>query len=689
MADTALIEQRAARLKEQAAALHRADTEAIAEVYLEVGQRKDAATRQLSAARQGASEAASQAQTQHDKAKEFETQAQALELQAKDPLAPLIREDEALLEQAQKLRGLSAAASERATENHRAVTAHTEEAQRLEQEIKALQTQIDIESSPTEKLADVIDDMVDRLSHAVENLHEADRLASAGNQAAAEAMRGQAERELERLETITPDYRSVDQAVLQKAGITRADTDLIDPTVLPDAPHTAPPAAAAAPSGADVPAVDGGTAAEPGGLGAASPPIRPAEKTAMREPADLAAELAALRDRATRLHEEAGKRWERHLGESGGARDEAAAEAWALRQKAKAADIQAQREHREAVDFEKQASASDAEAATLEKAGQPAEAQEARENADALRAMARSHTKRASDAEHRAQEALDQAEPLDKQVRDHDAEKGIDLQPQQMERVADQLDDKVRLLDEAVAARDEALRLRDAGEQAQAVAAAERAVQAQAKADAIDPAYDKLDDAAKAAAGLDDPEIEMDVESSGPDGPAGDAPSAGPAPAEEDAEPQIDPQLLVELAKDTDQDGITDQLELRMGTDPLRQDTDGDGLTDGFEERWRHTGIDPLVTDGDKDGSDDGEELARGSDPLNPNTDGDQRLDGDDLLPTDATETLGGPSTPAVPPDVTTAPAADPYDTQRDFAPEEPANSPEGAADDSSFEFDS
>ena len=175
------------------------------------------------------------------------------------------------------------------------------------------------------------------------------------------------------------------------------------------------------------------------------------------------------------------------------AHDEAAAEAWALRQKAKAAEIQAQREHREAVDFEKQASERGTSAATLEQSGNPAEAQEEREAADALRAMARSHTQRASAAERRAQEALDQVGPLDKTVEDHAAEKGVDLQPREMERVADQLDDKVRLLEEAAAARDEALRLRDAGDQANAVEAAERAVQAQAKADAIAPAYDTLD----------------------------------------------------------------------------------------------------------------------------------------------------------------------------------------------------
>lgn len=40
------------------------------------------------------------------------------------------------------------------------------------------------------------------------------------------------------------------------------------------------------------------------------------------------------------------------------------------------------------------------------------------------------------------------------------------------------------------------------------------------------------------------------------------------------------------LEKDTDQDGLSDRLELLFGTDPLNADTDGDGFKDG-EEVWQ------------------------------------------------------------------------------------------------------
>jgi len=238
MADAAVIEQRAARLREQAAALHKADSEAGAQAYRDVGRQKDDATQQLTAAREAAKAAQQQADQQHERAQDFEEQAQELELTAKDEFNQLTRVSESNLEQAQKLRALAAAASERAAENHRAVAKHTQEAQTLEQQIGALQSKVDIDGSPTEKLADQLDDMVDRLSHAAANLREADRQAAAGNPAGAVAMRGQADLELQRLGETTPDYRSVAADVLRRAGITPADTDLIDPTVLPDAPST-------------------------------------------------------------------------------------------------------------------------------------------------------------------------------------------------------------------------------------------------------------------------------------------------------------------------------------------------------------------------------------------------------------------------------------------------------------------
>lgn len=76
-------------------------------------------------------------------------------------------------------------------------------------------------------------------------------------------------------------------------------------------------------------------------------------------------------------------------------------------------------------------------------------------------------------------------------------------------------------------------------------------------------------------------------------------------------------------ARDTDGDGIQDIQEVADGTDLSREDTDGDGLSDR-EEKTHQT--DPLVRDTDEDGLSDGDEIKLGLDPLNPQTDG-QTLD--------------------------------------------------------------
>ncbi len=65
---------------------------------------------------------------------------------------------------------------------------------------------------------------------------------------------------------------------------------------------------------------------------------------------------------------------------------------------------------------------------------------------------------------------------------------------------------------------------------------------------------------------------------------------------------------------DTDGDGLTDDQEQQLETDPNNPDTDADGLTDGDEENVH--GTNPLVADTDGDGSTDGQEIAQGTDPL-------------------------------------------------------------------------
>ena len=89
---------------------------------------------------------------------------------------------------------------------------------------------------------------------------------------------------------------------------------------------------------------------------------------------------------------------------------------------------------------------------------------------------------------------------------------------------------------------------------------------------------------------------------------------------------------------DSDVDGLVDEYEIEIGTDPTKRDTDGDGVRDGLEGPM--TGTDPLVADitcledDDRDG--DGlltcEELRLGTDPKSPDTDGDGLLDGAEIL---------------------------------------------------------
>jgi hypothetical protein len=81
---------------------------------------------------------------------------------------------------------------------------------------------------------------------------------------------------------------------------------------------------------------------------------------------------------------------------------------------------------------------------------------------------------------------------------------------------------------------------------------------------------------------------------------------------------------------DTDDDGLSDGEEVNVfGTDPLKPDTDGDGLIDGDEVHL--FGTDPLDGDSDDDGLDDGVETITMSDPLDADTDGDGILDGRDV----------------------------------------------------------
>jgi hypothetical protein len=65
---------------------------------------------------------------------------------------------------------------------------------------------------------------------------------------------------------------------------------------------------------------------------------------------------------------------------------------------------------------------------------------------------------------------------------------------------------------------------------------------------------------------------------------------------------------------DTDEDGLSDVVELELGTDPVNPDTDGDGLTDGEEVFLFQT--DPLDSDTDDGGVSDGAEVVNMTNPL-------------------------------------------------------------------------
>ena len=107
---------------------------------------------------------------------------------------------------------------------------------------------------------------------------------------------------------------------------------------------------------------------------------------------------------------------------------------------------------------------------------------------------------------------------------------------------------------------------------------------------------------------------------------------------------------------DSDGDGLSDEEEIRLGTDPRSPDTDRDGLTDLDEMR---RGTSPTLIDSDGDTLLDGQEAFGCSDPRNPDTDGDGL--GDNVDPD-----------PCRLPTITPPPTATPIPTSTPF----PTNTP-------------
>ncbi|KGK28695.1 hypothetical protein EL45_19440, partial [Cellulophaga sp. E6(2014)] len=138
----------------------------------------------------------------------------------------------------------------------------------------------------------------------------------------------------------------------------------------------------------------------------------------------------------------------------------------------------------------------------------------------------------------------------------------------------------------------------------------------------------------------------------------------------------------VTISVDTDGDGINDNEETSLGTDPSNPDTDGDGISDGQEVNTDATnplddcssingsplgdsdcdndglttdqevaaGTDPDNPDSDNDGLSDGEEIALGTDPNNADSDGDGIIDGQEVVdntnPLDDCDHNGGKALP-------------------------------------------
>lgn len=84
-------------------------------------------------------------------------------------------------------------------------------------------------------------------------------------------------------------------------------------------------------------------------------------------------------------------------------------------------------------------------------------------------------------------------------------------------------------------------------------------------------------------------------------------------------------------AADSDMDGLLDDEETEIGTDPYNADTDDDGLSDGDEVKKFKT--DPLNADSDWDGLKDGSEvLVYKTEPLNADTDKGGVSDGHEVI---------------------------------------------------------
>jgi hypothetical protein len=124
------------------------------------------------------------------------------------------------------------------------------------------------------------------------------------------------------------------------------------------------------------------------------------------------------------------------------------------------------------------------------------------------------------------------------------------------------------------------------------------------------------------------------------------------------ADPKAPPTATMSVEEaDSDADGLTDELETTVGTDPSLPDSDADGVSDSDEIDFY--GTDALDPDTDSDGLDDAQELLTyGTNPLLDDTDGDNVSDGKEVAA--GSDPLDAASMPATP---TPTPTATPGST--------------------------
>jgi hypothetical protein len=122
-----------------------------------------------------------------------------------------------------------------------------------------------------------------------------------------------------------------------------------------------------------------------------------------------------------------------------------------------------------------------------------------------------------------------------------------------------------------------------------------------------------------------------------------------PAEAQDERSPDLTAPPVATTAAaevDSDGDGLTDEVETALGTDPLLLDSDTDGVSDSDEHDFY--GTDALDPDTDHDELDDAEELlTHGTNPLLDDTDGDDVSDSEEVTAgSDPLDTVSVPATP-------------------------------------------